>query len=54
MTLLDRIEYFILASMTQDDPGGPDEVVNLMTPHELLSAISDALEHAGVTFNKDF
>ena len=54
MTLLQRIEHFALAAMAQDDPTPVEEVVNAMTPHQLLSEISDALQRAGVYFDKGF
>lgn len=54
MTLLERIEYFVAAAQSQDDPQFPEDIINNMTPHQLLSEISDALQHAGVVFNKEW
>ena len=54
MTLYERIEHFILASMAQDDPTTVEEIVDSMSPSQLLCEISDALEHAGVVFNTEF
>lgn len=54
MTLMDRIGHFIEAAQGQDDPETGEDIVNRMTPYQLLSEISEALEHAGVTFNKDW
>ena len=54
MTLLDRIEHFIHAAQAQGDKTTAEEVSNEMTPYQLLAEISDALEHAGVSFNTDW
>lgn len=54
MTLLDRIEHFISAAHPEDDLRTAEDHINYMTPYQLLAEISDALEHAGVTFNTEF
>lgn len=54
MTLLDRIEHFIHASQAQGDKTTAEEIINDMTPYQLLAEISDALEQAGVTFNDNW
>ena len=54
MTLEERIHQFINASTGQDDDREPSEIVDQMTPSELLSEISDALKHAGISFNLEF
>ncbi len=54
MTLKDRISYFVEASQGQDNPETVEDIINRMTPYQLLAEISEALEFAGVTFNKDW
>lgn len=54
MTLAERIVYFKAASLPQGDSRDAEELINQMTPYELLAEISDALETAGVDFNLDF
>ena len=54
MTLLDRIEHFIHAAQAQGDKTTAEEVINEMTPYQLLVEISEALERAGVACNTDW
>ena len=44
MTLLERIIYFRRAACSQDDERTDEELINAMTPFELLSEISGAIE----------
>lgn len=55
MTLLERISYFIEAAHSQEDAENEvEQIINRMTPYQLICELSDALEHAGVTFNTRF
>lgn len=54
MTLYERIAHFTAAGMSQEDPTPVHEVIDRMSPSDLLAEISDALERAGITFNTDF
>ena len=54
MTLLERIEYFVEAAQSQEDLRTAEEVINEMTPYDLLARLDDAFRAAGITFNKDW
>ena len=54
MTLLDRIEHFVHAAYVLQDKTEAEEIINNMTTYQLLTEISEALEHAGVAFNTDW
>ena len=54
MTLLQRIERFKRAAQSQDDDTPVEDIINRMTPYELLSEISEALDMANITLNEDF
>ena len=54
MTLLERITHFVEAAQSQDATETAEDIINQMTPYQLLVEISDALEHTGIVFNKDF
>ena len=59
VTLLQRIVHFERAAVSQDDERTDEELINQLTPYELLDRISDALEYADavlgrVGFNQDW
>lgn len=54
MTLLERLSHFRLAATSQEDERSAEDLINEMTPYELLAEISEALAFAGVSFNMEF
>ena len=48
MSLLFRLVHFERAGCSQDDERTDEELINRLTPYELLEKISDALELSGI------
>jgi ABC-type phosphate transport system ATPase subunit len=51
MTLYERVAHFQRAATTQEDERTNEELINTLTPAELLKEISSALEYAPLDFN---
>ena len=54
MTLLERIEHFVKAAQSQEDPRTAEDVINEMTLYDLLERLDDAFRTAGINFNEDW